>query len=577
MRIALAQLNTTVGDIVGNAKLACDAIEVAQAAGAALTVLPELTLAGYPPEDLLLRPEFARATRDALVAVARTVTRGVALVGFVDDDGGDCHNALAVCADGDVRSVYRKRFLPNYGVFDEARYFRAGGRAGVIDVNGRRVGLTICEDIWFATPVAAELAASNLDLIVCASASPFHLGKGAWRERMLATRAADASAPLAFCNQAGGQDELVFDGRSAVFDASGEVVARAKPFVADLIVVDLDLESSLRYRWREPRFRRITSDSQQLEPSFAIRADVPMATPLKPSGMPTDPSSMTSEAELWGALVAGVRDYVTKNRFRGVVIGLSGGIDSALTAVIAVDAIGTERVHGVAMPSRYSDAISLTDAGALGQALGIDVREIPIDPIVRMFESALKPHFVGYDSALAHENVQARCRGTLLMALSNAHGDLVLATGNKSEMSVGYSTLYGDMVGGFAPLRDVSKTWVYRLATWRNGTGPGAPIPVRTITRPPTAELRPGQLDSDSLPPYPELDRILEGYVEHDRDAASLAAQGLAADIVAKVIALVDRAEYKRRQGPPGIKVTARALGRDRRMPITNRYGRDAE
>jgi len=565
MRIACAQLNTVVGDLDGNLALVREAIRDATARGAQLVLTPELALTGYPPEDLLLRPSFAAASREALEALAPDVTEGVAIVGFVDHTE-DCRNAAAVIADGRVQAVYHKRFLPNYGVFDEARYFRAGDGPIVLDVDGARVGIVICEDIWYPAPVAAELARARLDIIACISSSPFHQAKGDARERMLQTRASDSTAALAYCNQVGGQDELVFDGRSVVIDSGGEVIARAPVFDQHLLIADLDLDLAAARRLREPLVRRL-APTTEADP-VAITAGMPVA-----SGAPSEMAPIAGpERELWGALVQGVRDYVGKNGFPGVIIGLSGGIDSALTAAIAVDALGPDRVRGVAMPSVFTESRSTDDARTLATSLGIRMDVIEIAPVVDAFEAQLAHAFEGRPRDVAEENLQARVRGTLLMALSNKHGDMVLATGNKSEMSVGYSTIYGDMAGGFAPLRDVSKTWVYRLASWRNMDAGTEVIPQATITRPPTAELRPDQRDSDSLPEYEVLDPILEAYVEEDLPVAALVARGFPRDVVTRIVAMVDRAEYKRRQGPPGVKTTPRAFGRDRRMPITNRY-----
>lgn len=566
IRVALAQLNTVVGDIDGNARKIAAALADAAGAGADVTLVPELAITGYPPEDLLLRPAFAAAARAALDELARGVTAGVAIIGF-PECRRDCFNAAAVVADGRVQAVYHKRFLPNYGVFDEARYFRAGDSAMILEAGGARIGLAVCEDIWYPSPVAADLAAARVDLICCISASPFHRGKADRREAMLATRADDCAAALAYCNQVGGQDELVFDGRSAVFDASGEIVARAPQFSEDLLIADVDLEMSARRRLREPLSRRLPGgDHQRLTP---IVVSSPTARPALVA-TPADP--VTDEAEVWGALVLGIRDYVDKNAFPGVLIGLSGGIDSALTAALAADAIGPARVTGVALPSEHSSPESLDGAQALADSLGIRLVVMAIAPVVEAFEAALAEVLAGLPPDITEENLQARARGTLLMALSNKLGPLVLATGNKSEMSVGYSTLYGDMVGGFAPLRDLSKTWVYRLSRWRNASERRAVIPQETIDRPPTAELRPGQLDTDSLPPYDVLDAILEGYVERGLEAAEIVAQGHSERLVAEVVRMVDRAEYKRRQGPVGIKITPRAFGRDRRMPITSRH-----
>lgn len=567
MRVACAQLNTVVGDIEGNLLLVREAIARGHAAGATIVLTPELALTGYPPEDLLLRPSFADASRDALEALARDVTDGVALVGFVEHDE-DVHNAAAVIADGRVQAVYRKRFLPNYGVFDEARYFRAGTRPLVLGIEGARVGIVICEDIWYPAPVAAELAEARLHLIACISSSPFHLAKGDSRERMLATRAYDSAAALAYCNQVGGQDDLVFDGRSAVIDPAGEVLARSPLFDEDLLVADIPLDLTAGRRMREPLLRRLSPVDAGQAVAVDCRPVVPATAPASPVAALPPP-----EGELWSALATGLRDYVRKNRFPGVIIGLSGGIDSALTAAIAVDALGADRVRGVAMPSVFTSERSTGDAAALAASLGIRMDVIPIAPVVEAFESQLAEVFAGRPRDVAEENLQARVRGTLLMAISNKHGDMVLATGNKSEMSVGYSTIYGDMAGGFAPLRDVSKTWVYRLASWRNHGEGREVIPQATIDRPPTAELRPDQRDSDSLPDYEVLDPILEAYVEGDLPPVTLVERGFPEDAVRHVAGLVDRAEYKRRQGPPGIKTTPRAFGRDRRMPITNRFG----
>ena len=546
MRIACAQLNTVVGDIEGNLELVRSAIARGHAAGATIVLTPELALTGYPPEDLLLRPSFADASRDALDSLATGVTDGVAIVGFVEH-AEDVHNAAAVIADGRVQAIYRKRFLPNYGVFDEARYFRAGSRSMVLEIEGARVGIVICEDIWYPAPVAAELAEARLHLIACISSSPFHLAKGDGRERMLATRAYDSAAALAYCNQVGGQDDLIFDGRSAVIDPAGEVIARAPLFREDLLVADIPLDLTASRRLREPLLRRLT-------PSEGYDPETIITRPVTGDGSPPSPVSPvpSEEGELWEALVVGIRDYVGKNGFPGVVIGLSGGIDSALTAAIAVDALGADRVRGVAMPSVFTSGQSTSDAAVLAESLGIRLDVIPIAPVVEAFEQQLADVFEGKERDVAEENLQARVRGTLLMAISNKHGD---------------------MAGGFAPLRDVSKTWVYRLSSWRNQQAGREVIPQATIDRPPTAELRPDQRDSDSLPDYEVLDPILEAYVEGDLPPATLVERGFPEEAVERVAGLVDRAEYKRRQGPPGIKTTPRAFGRDRRMPITNRFG----
>ena len=567
MRIAVAQLNTVVGDIAGNVAMIRGALERARDAGATITLVPELATCGYPPEDLLLRPEFASDSRLAVEELARDVTEGVAIVGFVDGRE-DCYNAVGVLADGRLQAVYHKRFLPNYGVFDEGRYFRAGDRQIVLDVGGARVGLVICEDIWYSAPVAGDLATARLDLICCVSASPYHQGKGHARERMLATRAADSSAALAFCNLVGGQDELVFDGHSAVFDAGGEVIARGQQFAEDFIVAEIEIGDATRRRLREPLLRRIhdvpVPDAVPITFHLSPPNDAVVRNVVTPFEEPLE--------ELWQALVVGIRDYVDKNGFPGVLIGLSGGIDSALTAALAVEALGARRVTGVAMPSVYSSPESLGDARDLADRLAIDLTVIPIAPVVDAFEAALAEAFAGTAPGVAEENLQARVRGTLLMALSNKLGGMVLATGNKSEIAVGYSTLYGDMVGGFAPIRDVAKTTVYALSRWCNERAGRDVIPQHSIDRPPSAELRPDQRDTDSLPDYEVLDPILRAYVEADRDSDDIGAVGANPDMVREVIRLVDRAEYKRRQGPIGIKITPRAFGKDRRMPITNKY-----
>ncbi len=566
VRVALAQLNTVVGDLSGNMRLVTEALERARAAGAALTVFPELVLTGYPPEDLLLRPSFAHDCQRALLKIAAEVHEGAAIIGCVEWDG-DCFNSAAVIADGRIQEVYRKRFLPNYGVFDEARYFRAGDQPVVVDIFGTRVGITICEDIWYPDPVASDLAAAGVDVIACLSASPWHAGKGDDRERMLATRAADASAAVVFCNQVGGQDELVFDGRSTVFDATGAVIARGSQFAPDLVIVDIDPGVAMRRRLREPLVRRLPQ--REMQQPISITAN---AVPTEHAAATQLESVMAPEQEIWAGLVAGIHDYVRKNNFPGVVIGLSGGIDSALTAALAVDALGADSVTGVRMPSVFTSQLSNDDAQVLSANLRIALHDLPIADVVAAFEGTLAPVFDGAPRDVTEENLQARARGTLLMAISNKSGALVLATGNKSEMSVGYSTLYGDMVGGFAPLRDISKTLVYRLANWRNAEAGTDLIPASSITRPPTAELRPEQLDTDSLPDYSELDPIIEGYVEHDLDVEQLVARGHDRATVQRVMRMIERAEYKRRQGPIGIKVTPRAFGKDRRMPVTNRY-----
>jgi len=665
VRLALCQMNATVGDIAGNAQRIRAGIDAARAAGAELVLFPELALTGYPPEDLLLREHFLDDARAALEELATETEGIVAVVGFPEGGqhtqveladqraqnaqqeqgehlekrarnakgeqeeqaqeraqnaqqeqeqysvqetrnahgGPPVYNAAAVLADGVVSSVYRKVHLPNYGVFDEQRYFTAGERGAVINLSIHQVGLTVCEDLWKPGSPAAEEAAAGAKLILNISASPYHAGKGLERERLFAQRAREHHAHIAFCGLVGGQDELLFDGHSFILDPTGETLARAAQFEEELLVCDLDLDSG-----------------STKEPIAASGAGARRPKPSLP------PPIAPVEAEIYSALCLGLRDYVHKNGFRHVVLGLSGGIDSALVACLAADALGSEWVSVAIMPSPYSSAATQDDARALAAALGVRTHELPIAAAMAAYTQTLQKEFAGRAADLTEENLQARIRGNLLMALSNKFGWLVLTTGNKSEMSVGYTTLYGDLAGGFAVIKDVPKTLVYRLCEWRNspagadvppsvaGSGPvggaslhgstsadhgpvgaslssggvlvgesasagptpgnrvPAPIPTSIIERAPSAELRVDQRDEDSLPAYPLLDRILQGYIELDRSREQLIAEGLPAAEVDRTIRLVDLAEYKRRQAPPGIKITTRAFGRDRRMPITNRY-----
>jgi NAD+ synthase (glutamine-hydrolysing) len=553
LRVVLAQLNATVGDVAGNRRLIQEAIRRAQAWLADVVVVPELAVTGYPPEDLLLKPQFISSNLLVINELARS-TRGItALVGFVDRDArGVLHNAAAVLSDGRIAAVYHKQGLPNYGVFDERRYFAPGARPVVFEAGGVRCGVTICEDLWLEGP-PRRLAALGAQAVLNLSASPYHAGKLKAREAIFARQARTHRVAIAYCNLVGGQDELVFDGASLVLDARGRRRALAAQFREDTLVVDLepmDLGRPGRGRtaFRAPARRR---------PRIAAAVRQPLA-PL---------------AEVYEALVLGLRDYVRKNRFSAVVLGLSGGIDSALTACLAADALGPAQVVGLVMPSRYSSRETQRDAKALGAALGIEVREVSIEPLFRAAQETLRPHFAGRAEDVTEQNLQARIRGLITMAFSNKFGWLVLTTGNKSEIATGYCTLYGDMAGGFAVLKDVPKTLVYALARWRNGRGPGGPIPASVIRRVPSAELAPHQTDQDTLPPYPVLDRILKAYVEEDRAVRDiLAANRVDPATVRRVAQMVDRAEYKRRQGAPGIKITPRAFGKDRRMPITNRY-----
>ena len=568
MRIALAQLNAVVGDLEGNRELIVRDLERARAAGADLVVFPELATTGYPPEDLLLRPGFVRDARASVEKIASETSGLVALVGTPWFDR-DLANACAVCADGRVQGVYRKHFLPNYGVFDEHRYFAEGRELVVLGLGETTVGITICEDVWQPGPPATDLSLAGAQLIVNLSASPFHVGKAEDREEMLVTRARDTSSYFAFCNLVGGQDELVFDGHSVVLDDAGEVVARAPGFEEHLLVVDLDPTEAMGRRLRDVR-RRELDRSRERAPAVETVELAPNSThadELSPSLVPF----ATELEQMRSALVLGLRDYVEKNGFADVVVGVSGGIDSAVTAALCADALGPERVHCVSMPSRYSSEGTRDDARAVADALGSSFREIPIESTVQAFHDALVPGTEGGPTGLAAENLQARVRGVLLMALSNTYGWLVVSTGNKSELAVGYSTLYGDMVGGFALLKDVFKTDVYRLAEHLNERAGRELVPRSTIERAPSAELRDDQRDADSIPPYDALDPVLEAYVEEDRSREELVAEFDPA-VVERAVGLVDRAEYKRRQAPPGVKLRPKAFGRDRRTPITNRY-----
>ena len=569
LRIALAQLNPIVGDIAGNETMVLDALERARAEGAQLAVFPELVLSGYPPEDLLLREHVLRDCRAALERIAARAQGIVAVIGF-PERAEDVFNAAAVCADGEVRGIYRKQHLPNYGVFDELRYFQAGDTPAVMEVDGVMVGVTICEDIWQPGPPLTTEALAGAPVIVNLSASPYHAGKGAQRERMIAQRARDSLATIAFCAQVGGQDELVFDGHSFVVDHEGRTVLRAPQFTDGLHVVTVDVEAARAARLRDTRPRQAArsahADVAHLG-RFTTQGDT--ATPAAPCPLP---EPLGAEAEVYEALVLGTRDYVEKNGFQRIVIGLSGGIDSTLVALIAVDALGADRVTCVTMPSPYSSSGTRGDAHVLAEQLGVELLELPIESVMRAYDEVLAAPFAGREPDLTEENLQARIRGNLLMALSNKVGWLVLTTGNKSELSVGYSTLYGDSAGGFAVIKDVPKTLVYRLVAERDARADGPLVPETVVTRPPSAELRPDQKDEDSLPAYDVLDRIIEGYVEHDLGRDQLIARGLPAEEIDRVLRLIDLAEYKRRQNPPGIKITPKAFGRDRRMPITNRY-----
>ncbi len=569
IRVALAQIDSRVGDLEGNAAKISEQIAAASDAGAEIVLFPELAITGYPPEDLLLKEHFLQAAGEAIADLAAEAQGIVALVGF-PERADDVHNALAVLAEGELKAVYRKSVLPNYGVFDEKRYFQVGEGGAVLEFGDARLGLTVCEDLWTPGPPFSDEALAGASLIFNASASPYHAGKGVDRERMLIQRARDNLCAVAFTNMVGGQDELVFDGHSLLLDHEGTVLARAPQFAEALVIGTVDLQAALTARLRDTRLRPPVSRTLP-----EVRRFGPLARPEtvrdEPVGGDVAPL-LEPEAEVYAALVLGTRDYVEKNGFGRVVIGLSGGIDSTLTALIAVDALGADRVTCVTMPSRYSSSGTRDDAKVFAENLGVELREIAIGPAMEVYDRLLAEHFDGREPDITEENLQARIRGNLLMALSNKFGWLVLTTGNKSENSVGYSTLYGDSAGGFAVIKDVPKTLVYRLVDFRNARDEAHPVPRSIIDRPPSAELRDDQRDADSLGDYDTLDAILEAYVEEDHDPEQIERAGLPAAAIEKAVSLVDRAEYKRRQAPPGIKITPRAFGRDRRMPITNAY-----
>jgi NAD+ synthase (glutamine-hydrolysing) len=565
LRVVAAQLDLVVGDLEGNATRILDSYDRAEALGADLVAFPELAITGYPPEDLLLRPAFVAQAGEWLEKVAARTGRAAAIIGFPQADR-DLYNAAAVCAQGRVLGVYRKHLLPNYAVFDEARYFEPWSTDGPLFViGGARVAVTVCEDAWSPTGPVLTQAAGGAELVVNINASPYYAGRLRERETMLATRAADASVPILYVNLVGGQDELVFDGASLFLDEAGYVLARAREFEEDLLVVDVDVRPAFRRRALDPRGRSragplpevVVSDVRLGEPAVVPRIEDPLA-PVR---------------EVYEALVLGTRDYVRKNGFTDVLIGLSGGIDSSLVAAVAADALGSDHVVGILMPSRFSSSGSVSDAEALAANLGVRTMTVPIESVHAAFLSMLaEPLAAGGASGLAEENLQARIRGTILMTISNKFGWMVLTTGNKSEMATGYSTLYGDMAGGFAVIKDVPKTLVYALARDRNERAGRALIPEAVLEKPPSAELRPDQRDSDSLPDYGMLDPIVEDYVEEDRSVSEIVEDGRDPQIVRRVASLIDRNEYKRRQAPPGVRVSPKAFGKDRRLPITNRW-----
>ncbi|MDO9287714.1 MAG: NAD+ synthase [Thermodesulfovibrionales bacterium] len=562
LRLALAQINPTVGDIEGNASKICDYIKLAKKQNAAIVVFPELAVTGYPPEDLLLKPQFISDNLDALKRVQQETEGITAVVGFVDpvrklksdffsngvDRNDGIYNAAAIFHDGKLVDVYHKIYLPNYGVFDEYRYFKAGTKTPVYSIGDIKFGVNICEDIWYAEGPARSQTAGGAEIILNINASPYHMGKLFSREEMLSKRALENKAVIAYLNAVGGQDELVFDGGSLIVDRAGEIIVRGRQFEEEMIIAEIVLDGY----------------------------NAPSYPPLKLRGGRGSYDLKGSEGglgeEVYKALVLGTRDYVNKNDFSKVVIGLSGGVDSSLVAAIAVDAIGKENVKGVFMPSPFTSKESREDSSELAKNLGIKIIDVPINEIFESYRKNLKKEFKGFHEDITEENLQARIRGNILMSFSNKFGWLVLTTGNKSEMSVGYATLYGDMAGGFAVIKDVPKTLVYELCKWKNSKEGRAVIPERVLWKEPTAELKPDQKDTDTLPPYPVLDPILKAYIEDDKSFEDILSSGCEKECVQKVIKMIDKSEYKRRQSPPGIKITARAFGKDRRFPITNKY-----
>ena len=574
LRIALAQIDTTVGDLEGNAQRIEQWIGRARQAGADLVAFPELALTGYPPEDLLLKPSFIHDNLRHLEKVVAATEGIAAVIGFVDLDA-DIFNAAAFASDGVLRGVYHKVYLPNYGVFDEERYFQRGRRSPLFELGGVRIGVSICEDAWYPTGPISVQADHGAELLVNINGSPYHAGKRHLRANMIGTRASDSHAFVAWVNAVGGQDELVFDGNSMIFGPEGDLLAHAPSFQEALLVADLDVGSVFGHRLHDTRLRRESQGAVHLdlEVSEVVVSERPARRRTKHLPAPLD-APLDGAEEVYAALMLGTRDYVRKNGFQKVVLGLSGGIDSALTAAVAADALGPSNVIGVLMPSRYTSKASLEDASLLAENLDIQTLEIPIQETHRALESTLRDAFGDGPPDIAEENLQPRIRGTILMGLCNRFGYLLLSTGNKSELATGYCTLYGDLAGGFAVLKDITKLMVYELCRHRNSLD-GEVIPERVLKKAPSAELRPNQKDTDSLPPYEELDPILRGYVEEDLSFEELVAAGHRPETVARVIQLVDRSEYKRRQAPPGVKITPRAFGRDRRMPITNQYAPD--
>jgi NAD+ synthase (glutamine-hydrolysing) len=574
LRVALAQMNPTVGDLEGNARKVIHYVQEARRLGADVVAFPELAIPGYPPEDLVLRLSFVRDNVRALLDVVSACRGITAVVGFIDQPSArgelddDVYNAAAIIHDGRLAGVYHKQRLPNYGVFDEVRYFQAGKECPVFTLGPVGIGVNICEDIWYPGDPTRTQALAGAQVIININGSPYHMGKRYVREQMIATRASDYAVAVCYVNMVGGQDELVFDGGSMVVDAQGHLLARASLFEEELLVCDIDVGDVMRLRLRDPRRRMERWQYQATAPVIPL-APAPAGQP-RPPLTPRITPPLALEEEVYKALVVGTRDYVRKTGFQDVLVAMSGGIDSSLVTCIAVDALGPQHVMGISMPSRYSSEASVADARQLAQNLGIRFLIIPIEPAHQAYLDMLAEPFAGTPPGVAEENIQARIRGNIVMALSNKFGALVLTCGNKSEMATGYATLYGDMAGGFAVIKDVPKTLVYRLARYRNSISPV--IPENVFLKPPSAELRPGQTDQDTLPPYEVLDPILQAYVEEEKSPQEIMAMGFEPEIVAKVIYMVDRNEYKRRQAPPGVKITPRAFGRDWRLPIANRY-----
>lgn len=574
LRIALAQINPTVGDIEGNVSKIIHYIKNAKAVDADLIAFPELSVTGYPPEDLLLKTQFIDDNLIAMEKIRKNTGNIMAIVGFVDRKA-DIFNAAAILYDKNLYDVYHKMYLPNYGVFDEYRYFQAGTRYPIYKIGETWIGVNICEDIWYPEGPARVQSLAGAEVIINLNASPYHIGKGKFREQMLSTRASDNITIVAYLNTAGGQDELIFDGHSIIIDQDGVIITRGKQFQEDLIIVDLNLEGVMMKRLHAPLRRH---EVVKLEKGAVEKIHIPSRNKkqkkIKPALLPVSAPAgvMKPMEEIYSALVLGCHDYVKKNGFRGVVIGQSGGIDSSLVASIAVDALGRKNVTGLFMPSPYTSAESREDVYTLTKNLKIQLKEIPIHGIFESYLNSLKKEFKGLPQDTTEENIQARIRGNILMAFSNKFGWLVLTTGNKSEMSVGYATLYGDMAGGFAAIKDVPKTMVYDLCRWRNEKAGRSLIPERLFRKEPSAELKPNQKDIDTLPPYKVLDPILKAYIEEDRSFEEILSLGFDVELVRNVIKMIDKSEYKRRQSPPGIKITSRAFGRDRRFPITNKY-----